>query len=189
MRKRSKTLLQNVAVYFGLVAVLAVDGWFAVSHVGMQKKEADGLRSEIKALEAEWERKDRELKQADQKADDYVKAIAARREELRSYGQFLPPDSDRPDVQKFILQTIEDLHIQIKKTEEVKLTKKAHYSTLDVALTLRGSYKDFKLLLARIYKSESFIRIKKFDILVYEDDQHMQEVEVQFQTYFSNQRS
>lgn len=188
MRSRSKTLAQNLAVYIGVVAVLAGDAWFAGSYLRGQQGAEQELKSEIQGLANEFDRKSTELKRADQRADEFVKAIAARREELDSYGEFLPPDSNRPEVQKFILQTIEDLHIQILKTEEVKLTKKTHYSILDVALTLKGSYRDFKLLLARIYKSESFIRVKKFDINTLEDERHEQEVELQFQTYFSTKR-
>ena len=188
MRSRSKTLAQNLAVYLGVVAVIAGDAWFAGSYLRGQQASEKELKDEIQGLANEFDRKSDELKRADQRADEFVKAIAGRREELDSYGEFLPPDSSRPEVQKFILQTIEDLHVQILKTEEVRLTKKTHYSILDISLKLRGSYRDFKLLLARIYKSESFIRVKKFDILTLEDDKHEQEVEVQFQTYFSTKR-
>ncbi len=188
MRSRNKTLAQNVAVVVGFLAILGFDAWFAASYVTKQKKAADALTKDIQRLNQEWEQREAELKQADQKADSYVKAIASRMEELKGYGEFLPPSSDRPVVQEFLLQTIEDLQLKILKTQEIRLTRKAHYSTLDVALTLRGSYRDFKLLLARIYKSKNFIRVKKFDVLQIEDDQHMQEVEVQFETYFSNSK-
>lgn len=188
MRSRSKTMAQNAAVFLGVAAVIAGDAWFAGSYVQTQQGQEQELKDEIQSLASEFERKSTELKRADERADEFVKAIAGRREELDGYGEFLPPDSNRPEVQKFLLQTIEDLHIKILKTEEVRLTKKTHYSILDIALTLRGSYRDFKLLLARIYKSESFIRVKKFDLLTLEDEKHEQEVEIQFQTYFSTAR-
>lgn len=188
MRSRTKTFIQNAAVYVGLVAVLGVDLWFGMSYVRTQRNEEVGLKNEIKRLEADWKRKEDELKRADEKAAEYIKKIASRREELEGYGNFLPADSKRPEVQKFILQTIEDLHIKILRVEEIKLSPKQHYSTLDVGLSLRGTYRDFKLLLARIHKSEQFIRVRKFEVNTLDDEKHLQNVEVQFQTYFSAQR-
>jgi Tfp pilus assembly protein PilO len=186
MKSRNKTLGQNIMVYLGILAVLGADLYFGMLYVPSQKKEEKRLKGEISRLESDWKRKDEELKRADQKAEQYTKEIARRKEELKDYGDFLPSATERASVQKFILQTIEDLNIIIEKTEEIKQINKASYSTLDVAVTLKGTYRDFKLLLARIHRSERVIRVKKFDMRTLDDDQHMQSVEAQFQTYFAS---
>lgn len=186
MRKRSKTLAQNLAVYLGIVAVGGVNAWFWGKYVTGQKAAIAALEKDIKGLERERLTKESELSDADKKVTNYTEQIAERRRELDGYGEFLPPISTRPEVQKFILQTIEDLHIEIQKTEKVALTARPHYSKLDVRLSLKGTYRDFKLLLARIYKSERFIRVKEFQVLQHEDAEHKQSVSMAFETYFSN---
>ena len=139
----------------------------------------------FRVIEAAGLDKDKDLKQADEKVEQYTKEIARRKEELKEYGDFLPSATERSAVQKFVLQTIEDLNIKIVKTDEIKTQDKNYYTTLDVAVTLKGTYRDFKLLLARIHRSDRVIRVKKFDITSLDDDRHLQTVEAEFQTYFA----
>lgn len=185
MKLRSKTLAQNVLVYIVILVVLAADIYFGTIHIPSQKKEESRLKKEISRLESDWKRKDEELKRADEKIETFTKEIARRKEELKEYGDFLPSATERPGVQKFILQTIEDLNIKIEKTDEIKQQDKGYYTTLDVAVTLQGTYRDFKLLLARIHRSERVIRVKKFEMMELDDDAHLQTVEAEFQTYFA----
>lgn len=188
MRSRRKTLGQNLAIFAGIFLVVAGNGYYWGKKVKTKEADLADLKKRIKSLESDRQRQESELRNAEGKVAQYSAQIAERRKELRGYGEFLPPISTRPDVQKFIYQTIEDLNISIKKTDDLKLTNRPHYSKLDIRLSLRGSYRDFKLLLARIYKSERFIRITEFKVLTLEDESHQQSVNMAFQTYFSNSR-
>lgn len=186
MRKRNKTLAQNAGVYGMIVVVLGLNAYFWGTHVSKRRGEVDGLKKQIASLEEDRKRREKELDTAEEKAAQYQLEISKRRKELEGYGDFLPSLALRPEVQKFILQTVEELGIYIEKTDEIKLTPRAHYSKLDVRLSLKGTYRDFKLLLNRIYKSERFIRITEFKILSLDDKEHRQSVNMAFETYFSN---
>ncbi len=186
MRKRSQTLAQNLLVYAGIAGVIGFNAWFWGRFTGAKKQEVAGVERSIAQLDSVRVQKERELSTAEERVAEFSREITKRRKELELYGDFLPPLSTRPEVQKFVYQSIEDLKIRILKEEEPKLAARPHYSKLDLRLSLKGSYRDFKLLLARIAKSERFIRITEFKVMKLEDEDHTQTVSMAVQTYFSN---
>lgn len=186
MRSRSVTLWKNIGIYAGILLLLGADAGFFFKYLKGKKDAAKALMSEIKGLEADFEKMDREDKAAARKEAEFKRKIRERQEELEGYGDFLPPESERPLVQKFVLRTLEDLYIEILKAERPRYQRQTTHSVLVLEMSLKGLYRDFKLFLARVKKSDRFLRIRDFDVKTLNTENNQMEAKLRLEAYFSN---
>lgn len=188
MKKRAETLAKNVAIYVGIAGAIGFNVWFWTSYTSKQRAKINGLERGIQASKVEIENLQREASKMKAEVEKAKEKIKAREDELSEYGDFLPSITTKPGVVRTILRTVEELGIKIVNISNNKLTggSGGGYYTFTFGLELEGTYRDFKLLLSKIYKDERIIRIKKFLINEFDTANHFQKVSVEFETYFAS---
>ena len=191
MLTAQKTLGINIGIYASIVVLIIFHGLFFglwVKHVGTQiKAQKERLKTLQTDLAQEQQKTDLEKKRV-QDANEEVERRAA---ELRSYGDFLPSQSQKTDIISKILALIETLGIKIRNQDFNKplqpAAEGAGYLTFSFSLDLEGDYRAIKRFLYGVQTQPMVIRITNFRVTDYGATKPFRwKVNVEFQTYFGS---